>query len=326
MSISDEDLDRLFRAANPARDSGLDSLRAQDIAVRESIIRGTYSPTHQRRPDRAWGRFAVAVASIAVIAIVAVNVLASDQRAVALTPPPLQYDNAEPLQAVIDDARQRLESPDQIPQQPHVTSLSWGWNIDIATERVEVVPQITTFDWSTTAGSTNAIVAGKPYWAEGQRPDSLDPSPYSPGDVIAEYSVAPEDLDIPADVVALNGSTREDLARALAALGVSAEATSGELLVGIGLLQSYWTLTDEQHATLIDMLVDAGGVTVLGETRDRLGRDVVGLRVSEYSDHYEDTVLISLSTGRIVGMENELTVAQDFIPEGVVGYTLWDVE
>ncbi|WP_261987730.1 MULTISPECIES: hypothetical protein [Microbacterium] len=38
---------------------------------------------------------------------------------------------------------------------------------------------------------------------------------------------------------------------------------------------SYWTLTDEQHATLIDMLVDAGGLTVLGESQDRLGRDVV---------------------------------------------------
>lgn len=326
MNISDEDLDKLFRAASPARHSGFDPLRAQDIAVREAIILGTYSPTRQRRPARAWGGLAVAVASIAVIVVVAVNVLASDQRAVALTPPPLQYENAESLQAVVADARQRLESPDQITQQSHVTSVTWGWNIDIATERVEVVPQITTFDWSTKAGSTNTIVAGEPYWEGGKRPDSLEPSPYRPGEVIAEYSVAPEDLDIPAAVITLDGSTREDLARALAALGVSAEATSGELLVGIGLLQSYWTLTDEQHATLIDMLVDAGGVTVLGETRDRLGRDVVGLRVSEYSDHYEDTVLISLSTGRIVGMENELTVAQDFIPEGVVGYALWDVE
>lgn len=89
---------------------------------------------------------------------------------------------------------------------------------------------------------------------------------------------------------------------------------------------SQWTLTDEQHATLLDMLVDAGGVTVLGRTTDRLGRDAVGLEVAEPSNSlYRLTVLVSRETGRIVGTEDELTEPLDFIPAGVTGCTLWDV-
>ena len=89
---------------------------------------------------------------------------------------------------------------------------------------------------------------------------------------------------------------------------------------------SYWTLTDEQHATLIDMLVDVRGLTVLGESHDRLGRDVVGLRVSDEGTSYENTLLISEDTGRITGIENELTKSMELIPAGVVGYTMWDIE
>lgn len=89
---------------------------------------------------------------------------------------------------------------------------------------------------------------------------------------------------------------------------------------------SHWTLTDELHATLIDMLVDAGGLTVLGESHDRLGRDVVGLRVSDEGTSYQSTLLISEDTGRITGIENELTKPMEFIPAGVVGYTMWDIE
>jgi hypothetical protein len=45
--------------------------------------------------------------------------------------------------------------------------------------------------------------------------------------------------------------------------------------------------------------------------------------VSDDDSPYQDTVLISARTGRIVGMENELTEPMDFIPAGVVGYIMW---
>lgn len=323
MNISDDEIDRLFRAANPAAKPA-DQLSAQAVAVRESIIRGTYAPTRERR-GWVWGRFAVALAAIVAIVIVATNVLAPKQ-AVALTPPPLEYTNPQPLSEAVHEAKTRLESSAPVKQERRVSSLVWGWSIDMAKERVESVPQVITFEWAPETGSRSTIVAGEPYWPEGVRPEGINKSPYEPGDIITELVTAPEDLSIPAEVVNLNDGSRESVDKALTSLGATSSSSSGEILVVIGRLLSYWTLTNEQHAALIDRLVEAGGVTVMGESMDRLGRDVVGLRVTDPTTDYQDTVLLSRDTGRIVGMENEMTVAQDFIPAGVVGYTLWDVE
>ncbi|MCM3778606.1 hypothetical protein [Microbacterium hydrocarbonoxydans] len=323
MNIPDEEIDRLFRAANPST-TRADGLTAQAIAVRENIIRGTHAPARERQ-GWAWGRLAVAVTAIIAVVVIATNALAPTQQAVALTPPPLRFVNPQPLAAVVQEAQEHLESGASVEQERSVSSLVWGWDIDLAKKRVESVPQIVTFEWSPETGSRSTIVAGEPFWPDGVRPEGIEPSPYQPGETITELVTAPEDLKIPADVVSLRDGSRESVERALISLGATASASSGEILVVIGRLLSYWTLTDEQHAVLIDRLIDAGSVAVLGESTDRLGRGVVGLRVSDPTTTYQDTVLISRDTGRIVGIENELTVAQDFIPAGVVGYTLWDI-
>lgn len=324
MNIPDDEIDRLFRAAKPASASP-DRLSPQAIAVRESIIRGTYAPERERQ-GWAWGRFAVAVAAIVAIVIVATNVLAPTQQAIALTPPQLQYDNAQPLSTVVQEAKERLNSSVSVAQERRVSSLVWGWSIDLAKERVESVPQRITFEWAPETGSRSTIIAGEPYWPDGVRPEGIEESPYQPGETITQLVTPPQDVKIPDDVMNLNDGSRESVDKALTSLGATASSSSGEVLVVIGRLLSYWTLTDEQHSILIDRLVEAGAVTVLGESTDRLGRDVIGLRVTDPTTQYQDTVLISRDTGRIVGMENELTAAQDFIPAGVIGYTLWDVE
>lgn len=327
MSVSDEELDRLFRAASPASSARFAPLTARDIAVRGGIIRGTFepSPKRSRRAVWAWGGVTAAVASIAAMAIIAVSVLSPTQSAVALTPPPLQYANAQPLPAVVTAAEQKLDLPDDVAQAPRVQTLGWGWDIDIEKERVEIVPQEATFEWSPETGSISTVVAAESYWADDERPEGIAKSPYQPGDIISELETSAADLDIPPGVVNLKGSSREDMVVALEALGATPDSSSGDLLIAISQLLSYWTLTDEQHATLIHMLVDTGGVTVLGESTDRLGREVVGLRTTADDRGYQNTLLISRDTGRIVGMENELTKAMEFIPAGVVGYTLWDI-
>lgn len=328
MNVSDDELDRLFRAANPATTERFAPLTAREVALREGIIRGTFEPSRrlQRPTGWAWGGVTAIVASIAVVVVIAVNVLGPAQTAVALTPAPLQYANAQPLAVVVADAQQKLDLPVDVIQASRVKTLSWGWNIDMAKEQVEVVPQEATFEWSPETGSVSTVVAAESYWAHDERPEGLAESPYEPGEVISEVVTSAEDLDVPAGVVNLEGSSRDDLFAALAELGATPESSSGDLLLAIGQLLSYWTLTDEQHATLISMLVDAGGITILGESKDRLGRDVVGLHASNEGTDFENTLLISQDTGRIVGMENELTMPMEFIPAGVIGYTLWDIE
>ncbi|WP_394194247.1 hypothetical protein [Microbacterium foliorum] len=48
--------------------------------------------------------------------------------------------------------------------------------------------------------------------------------------------------------------------------------------------------------------------------------------MSDEGTSYENTLLISEDTGRITGIENELRKPMEFIPAGVVGYTMWDIE
>ncbi|MFK0402721.1 hypothetical protein ACIQTT_10355 [Microbacterium sp. NPDC090225] len=326
MTLTDDRLDELFALAHPspARDT---ALRAQDIALRERIIRGDVAPRPAPHRRGFWAAgLTTAVASCAIIALIAVNVLAPDQRAVALTPPPLVYTDAEPLDAVVADAHAALADGDGPAQAPHVEVVTWGWSIDMSEKNIEVIPQDITMDWTLDEGGVTTIVAGEPYWEDGERPAGLGESPYEPGELIDRVTMTPEQFNIPPATAALDGSSRDELEAAVAPyLSGDPDPTSGEIATGIVSLLWQWTLTDEQHATLLDMLVDAGGVTVLGRTTDRLGRDVVGLEVTApLNSLYRITVLVSRDTGRIVGTEDELTEPLDFIPAGVTGYTLWD--
>ncbi len=330
MTITDERIDRLFAAANPAPADNRPGLRAADIAVRERIIRGERRPA-RRRPRAvrrgAWVAGAsIAVAAAAVVTIVAVDVLTPGQQASALAPPPLTYVDPEPLDDVIRDAQTALADGDGPAQSPHVASIGWAWSINMSGEKIEIVPQEVTADWSYETGSVTTIVAGESYWPNDDRPDGVADSPYDPGEVIAVVTQSAAEFDLPRVLGDLDGASEQDLRTAMSGYEAGDATTSSELARGIVSLQSWWTLTDEQHATLLGMLEDTGDVTVLGRTEDRLGRDVVGLRVSGGSEVHDVTLLVSVETGRIVGEEVELREPQDFIPAGVIQYTLWDVE
>lgn len=327
--IRDDELDRLFRAADPTRREQYADLRAQDLAVRESIIRGTRAPdsTPRPRPRRAWAGFTVALASVLAAVVVSVLVLTPAQQAVALTPPPLIYGNPAPLDEVVENAHEALADGVGPDQERRVRMLGWGWNIDMGSQEIEIVPQESTLVWGPDGAGAVTIVAGESLWEDDDRPAGVAASPYSPGEVIASFLQTPEEFNAPEPLLTLSGSTHEDLWPVLNVYGADESSPSGELLSAIQTLLGYWTLTDAQHATLIDMLAESDGIRVLGETRDRLDRRVVGLRVEdpERPDH-ADTVLISTDTGRIVGVETELLHAMDFIPAGVMSYTLWDIE
>lgn len=327
MTHSDEDLDRIFRAANPVPPARARVLSAADIAVRESIIRGAYKPAQrQRYAPRSWAVFATAGATVAVAAIVTVNVLMPAQQAVALTPPPLHYSAAPPLAEVIENATDHLIEPPDVDQRSSVHSSVWAWNVEMADKHVEIVPQEITFEWAQGEAATATIVAGDSFLSDNERAEGVEPSPYEPGEVIDTVVTQPEDFTLPPEVVNLDGSAATDLQAALAAFGATPESSSGELLAAITGLLEYWTLDDEQHATLLELLVDSGGVTVRGETIDRLGRDVIGLQVSSVIPERIDTVFVSTETGRIVGMESELVTQLDGLPAGVITYTMWDAD
>ena len=78
---------------------------------------------------------------------------------------------------------------------------------------------------------------------------------------------------------------------------------------------------------MLDILADADGVEALGTTADRLGRQAAGLRVITTDGAASDVVLLSLDTGRIIGVERTNLVANDLIAGGaIISYTMWDVD
>lgn len=326
MNPSDADLDRLFRAANPDPKRGDVRLTATEISLRESIIRGETQKRHSRRPRRGlfWAGLTTATAAVVVIALVAVGVLNPAQQAVALTPPPLSYAAASPLDEVMGEAETALRTPPDTAQVPGVHSVVWGWSAQMDTDEVEIVPQDVTFTWAPGQGSRTTIVAGESYWSENERPDGVGPSPYSPGDLIDEVVTPAEEFTLPADALNLTGSSPADLEKALVVFGATPDASSGELFAAVTGLLDYWTLSDEQHATILKLLDDAGGLTVRGETTDRLGRDVIGVQVSQVIPERRETFFISEDTGRIVGMESEIIKPLDGLPLGVITYAMWD--
>ncbi|WP_449407170.1 hypothetical protein [Microbacterium maritypicum] len=325
MTYTDDDLDRLFRALRPpARDAHLD---ARAIALRESIIRGTRESTRERPKRRVvWAGLTTAAAGVATAIIVAVTVLMPTQTAVALTPPPLEYTFAGNLDEVLADAQSDLRAGPDVAQVSAVHSVTWGWNVEMASAHVEIVPQDITYVWSADGGSTSRAVAGESYWSENERPEGVDPSPYQPGEVLNEVVTPPEEFTLPADAVTLTGSSTAEIEKALAVFGATPESSSGDLLAAVTGLLQYWTLDDAQHATLLRLLEESGDLTVLGETTDRLGRDVIGVQVSQVISERRDTFFISTETGRIVGIESDLVKHLGDLPLGVILYTMWDAE
>ncbi|MFK4760668.1 hypothetical protein ACI3KS_07010 [Microbacterium sp. ZW T5_45] len=323
-TLSDEMLDRMFRAANPATRPETSGLTAAEIAVREKIIRGARPRTSLTRRGWALAGLPAAAAAAAVAVLVAVNVLSPGQQASALGPPPLDYAPAGTLSSVISTAEGQLLSAPDVAQESRVSTVGWAWNVDMSEKQIEIVPQDVVLEWTPGGTARTVITAGVAYWTADERPDGLDGSPYKPGEVIDTIDSVVDESWVPASVAELNGV--EGLEPALAAFGAGGDSSSGEVLAAITGLQQYWTLDDAQQAALLDILVDAGEVTVRGETEDRLGRPVIGLTVSSSVPERVETLFISTETGRLAGVESELVGPLDGLPAGVISYTMWDAD
>ena len=125
-------------------------------------------------------------------------------------------------------------------------------------------------------------------------------------------------------VVEAPGDSADDVQAMLVAYGMPADPDASQLVDSLITAFDQWTLTDAQHAVVLEMLEAEDGVSVLGATTDRLGRPVYALSVPAAGDGTDETVLISTESGRIVGVETEQASADGIIPEGaVVMYNLW---
>ena len=78
---------------------------------------------------------------------------------------------------------------------------------------------------------------------------------------------------------------------------------------------------------MLTLIEETGGAEALGTTNDRLGRPVAGIRVISADGVVRDDVLVSLDTGRIVGLERTVLKDDGVFPAGaIVDYRMWDID
>jgi len=324
--MNDDELGRALRALDPAR-TPADSPLPLDAERRLREIMDRPPVRRRRRP-------AVFITAAAAAVVVVLTILTGvfwmpAPPASALTPDPLSYrELSAGLDAVVADAQRRL-ADGHGPEEPERRSLSLGWYFsgspDDAADTVfrrEWVDLHWNADLSgaivtTAAEATNA--AGDTVPADGPAPGTLvSELTFVPG----QYSTLSVDAPAP---------TREAMRdRLIASTGVGDAFTAGDAVNGIRRLLGEWTLTDAQEGALLQVVADAPRAHLLGETEDRLGRDVVGISgVPSAAPGYDLTLLVSRDTGRIYGVESTLRDDDPSLglPGGsVTEYTLWNVD
>jgi len=319
--ITDDELDRLLVAATPARTPIDAKPDAEAIAMLERIMATDPHPHRVRNRTVGW---LAGTAAVIAAAVVGFSVLVPTGAAVAGTPQPLDFDGESSVAQTIGDAQGVLATtPGPAEPTRFVRSATWSFNIHVDAESAVITPQLVTLQWEADQSGRVTVVDGTAY----------DPSDaaahqtaeiHSSGRVSMDLTMAPGDFATP--VAGVPGSTRPELTATLSALGMPADPTAYDVLLATGSLLDQWTLTNTQEAVILSILDDADGATALGASVDRLGRDVVGLRVVSSDGEASDVVLISADTGRIVGIERSTLVADDVLPKGAVtGYRLFDV-
>jgi hypothetical protein len=268
-------------------------------------------------------------AVVAMIAIVLVWPPATP-RAVALTPPPLQFSSSsQPLGEVVSMAQRMLTNGHHSAPaaERKVSSLGWYLQMDHlpSGETSSVIaPQIIDLAWEADGSGHEVITAGVPYLADGSTPPDLAPAA---GSQLSETTYPAGGFGSPIDHIP--GNTEADVRELLSAYWspVAADPSASDIITAVSNAFGSWTLTDEQHAHILTMLASAPGATVAGAAVDRAGRDVTVIAAdSTTNPDFRQLLLISNETGRIVGTEDvRLTPLGDLLPAGAVtSYTLWE--
>jgi hypothetical protein len=315
-------LERMLSDADPAptpRDAAPD---ARALATRDRILRTSTAPRRRRRRALGWASGLTAVAASTAIAFA---VFSPQGAAVAGMPSPLDFDGSVTVAQIVDGADASLAAtpgPD-VPERS-VRTASWGFNVEVDSRTTTVVPQLSILTWEPDGSGRATTIDGVPY-DPSDAVASNAAEVTSSGRVVNDLVMAPGDFATPWTTVP--GETRDDMVAMLRAFGMPEEPTAYDVEMAFTSVLGQWTLTNAQHRELLLLLEDAGGGQALGTTTDRLGRPVTGIRVQSPDGAVSDVVLVSRDTGRIVGVERTVLIADELFAAGsIISYQMWDVD
>lgn len=330
MTDDEERWERMLRAADPARTPADAPLTLAQHALRDRITAGT-TRAPARAPRRGvWIGITTPLVALATLMIVLVLVVPFGAApAAAYGPRPLEYQEISlSTDEAIDHAIAQLTagpSEGEAERRSHVTSWSLSYSPDAVPEKQLVIePFVRDVAWQEDLSGSIRLTAGSPFYADGPGGEIPTEAEYAAGELIGEDEYAPGEFPAAFPVLSPDG-----IGATLTDAGLDfTGAFAGDIVVEITDINQQWTLTNEQHAEVLSLMSDLGGASILGETRDRLGRDVIGIASTvSYDEHTRIVTLLSPATGRIIGVEQVALGTNEHlpVPEGtVLSYTLWD--
>ncbi len=289
--------------------------------LRDRLVREQAAPK-RRTPARLRLGWALATASVAGAATILATLTLPGAPAEAATPTPLSFDAPLSIDLVVQKAVGQLAEDDGVDDPVReVRSVSWGIVIEDGEIVGPVVPQISTLEWDSDLSGRSLIVQGST-----AQPTDGDVGRVTPTDeLVSDMSFEVGQFSVP--MADLPAETDEGVRAMLMLFGMPEQPSPGQFVQSMVSALGLWTLSDDQHALLLDRLAETGAVESLGESVDRLGRSVQGLRVESVVAGTKDVVLVSSTTGRIVGVESQRVEADETVPTGtIVSYQLWDAE
>ncbi|MBN9212337.1 MAG: hypothetical protein BGO45_14310 [Microbacterium sp. 71-36] len=325
--MTDDDLVRALRALDPARTpSDAPVPLSAERRLREILDRPPRATGGGRR--RVLPGLAAAVAAVVALVVGAV-VWWPAPTATALTPAPLQYSAVDDdVPALLAAAQDRLaQNPGRNDAVRRSLTLGWFFSVSVGD------PDATVFRREWVDVSWNADLSGSVVTTTAESTDAAgDTVPAdgpAPGTVVGDMSYVrgqfhPLSSQPPPATVE---GMREVMT---AAVDPPSPLTSGDAIIAAQSLLGEWTFSDAQEAALLDVVRSTSDLRLLGRTTDRVGRAAIGFSgIPTGTPNTDATLLVSLDSGRILGVETSLRAADEDLglPAGsVTSYTLWDVE
>lgn len=319
------------RTLPPSGEALLTALRSRRTDVRSEAARGSARKSWRRRPLLLSASAAMGFAL--VLTFVLVSILGRPQAVIAATPEPLMVQSSETTVGALREDLNMSENASA--SASHLGAEYDGWYLQLDENHTHdfVQPQVVHSILQADGSVVTQIRSGDAFTADGKIITDVPVAAEARGALLSEVRwehrefVGAFTQTPPNDTAGMRAYLEADLRQRSA--GSAPELLAADYADAATSLLETWTLSPQAQRALVQVILNAPGVTALGTTIDRAGRPGTVLAFDPGALAASDSALrlvIDTSQWRIIGAETITTVdiPEHSIPaHAVTSYTIW---